>query len=56
VIFALDLHLRENGRFNVVCWFNQCRGAILISVFLMWALWQSKSTLKSFAPVVGKCF
>jgi len=54
--FASDLQLRENGRFRVLDRLNQCRGAISMGVFLMCTLWQSISTLTSFARIVGISF
>ena len=35
-LYAYHLQLRENCRFNVLGWLNQCRGAILMGIFLMW--------------------
>jgi len=55
-LYACHVQLRENGQFNILGWINQCRGVVTMDALSMCTLLQSISTVKYFAPIVGKCF
>jgi len=48
--------MREKHGFQLYCQLNQRRGVILMVIFTMGTSRQSKSTIKVFAPSVGKRF
>jgi len=55
-VFHVRPPFGKNSKFHLLCWLNECRGAVFVIILWMWTSRQSRLTINVFAPSVGQCF